>query len=340
MEVKSKTSIYDIAKELGISASTVSRALANHKSISQARKEEIRAKAKEMNYRPNLVAVNLKSGKTNTIGVVVPYINRNFFSAVIEGIEEEAYRRNYDVIICQHRDDKKREAKLLRSLFQGKVDGIIASVAIPDNDVKAYKHTQELNLPVVFFDRASLDSSLAGSVRIDDYKGGYIATKHLIEQGCRRIFHFSGPLEVSIWKNRYRGWRDALRDSGITPQDNWLYSAMTTIENGNDFAQRIIQSADIPDAIFCAGDYAALGVIQTLKEHSCKVPDDVAVVGFANEPLTEFVSPSVSSVCQSSVKMGALSAKTLLDNLENGVAMENIVILPELIIRESSIKNK
>ena len=178
-----KTSIYDIAKALGISASTVSRALQNHTSISDSRKEIIREKAKALNYRPNLVAVNLKTGKTHTIGVLVPNINRFFFSSVIEGIEDEAYRRNYDVLICQSKDNKDREEKILSNLSQGKVDGIIASVAYPDNNLSMYEELVDMEIPLVFFDRASVDAPQVGSVRVDDYKGGYSAVKHLLLQG-------------------------------------------------------------------------------------------------------------------------------------------------------------
>ncbi len=336
-EKSKKTSIYDIAKALGISASTVSRALQNHTSISDSRKELIREKAKELNYRPNLVAVNLKTGKTRTIGVLVPNINRFFFSSVIEGVEDEAYRRNYDVLICQSKDNKDREEKILSNLSQGKVDGIIASVAYPDNNLSMYEELVDMEIPLVFFDRASVDAIQVGSVRVDDYKGGYSAVKHLLLQGNKKIFHFSGPLEVTVWRNRYRGWRDALEDEGIEIQDHWLQTESTDKESGRKMMRAILERGDLPDAIFCAGDYAALGVIQELRENGLRVPEDIAIVGFANEPIDEMVRPTISSICQSSFRMGSLAAKMLFDNLETKEAMVNITIAPELKVRESSL---
>ncbi|MGL5683774.1 MAG: LacI family DNA-binding transcriptional regulator [Marinifilaceae bacterium] len=335
-----KTSIYDIAKALNISASTVSRALQDHPSISVERKVMIRAKAKELNYRPNLVAVNLKTGRTNTIAVIVPNINRNFFASVIEGVEEEAYNRNFDVLICQTKDIKNRETHILSSLGLGKVDGIVASVALPDSDLAAYEEWVSMQMPLVFFDRSSLDSPMVGSVKLDDYKGAYNAVKHLLLQGNKRIFHFAGPQETSIWRNRFRGYRDAMEDAGIKIEEDWIYVGQTDKESGIEMTKEMLAKTRIPDAIFCAGDYAALGAILELKSRGYEVPEQISIVGFADEPMDEYVNPTITSVNQSPYRMGHLAAKMLLDNIEHNEQMLNIVIDPELKIRESSLYDK
>ena len=332
-----KVLIRDIAQALGLSSSTVSRALQDNKLISDATKKLIKEKAQQMNYRPNMMARNLKTGKTNTIAVLVPSINSNFFSSVIEGVEDEAYKRGYDVLICQNKDDKEREKRILSSLSMGKIDGLIASIALPDSDLNAYEEFSTYDIPMVFFDRASLNSSNSGSVKLNNYMGAFNAVEHLISQGNKKIFHLAGTSSITVWEERYRGWRDALLNSGIESSEHWLYRGKTSEKMGQLSVDSIIEFGDIPDAIFCANDYTALGVISQLKAHGIKVPEDISVFGFSNEPIVEISKPTISSVSQSSFRMGSLASNMLLNNLIDGNSMDTILIDPIIKIRESSL---
>ncbi len=333
-----KVSIYDIAKALNTSGATVSRALHDHSSISIEMKEMVRKVAKEMNYRPNTVAINLKRGKCNTIGVVVPNIHRNFFSSAIDGIEEEAYKIGYDVLICQSRESYEREKKILNSLSRGKVDGVIASIASGTSEYSHYTALEDCGIPLVLFDRMS-DRVNAGSVTIDDFRGAYHVVEHLFEQGRRRIFHYAGFQHVSVWYNRYRGYMQAMQSHGIEPGEDWVFIGDTSEQAGVMMARQVLKMKQRPDAIFCTSDFVALGCMLELIRNGVRVPDEIAVCGFADEPMDALISPSLTSVNQFSKKMGQQAARMLIDRL-NGEPAVNIMLEPELIIRDSTLAKK
>lgn len=332
-----KTSIYDIAQQLGVSTSTVSRALQNNPAISAKVRERVRETAEAMGYKPNLFAVNLQRGTTRTIGVVVPMVSRNFFSMAIDGIEEAASQRGYDVMIFQSRNEREREERILNSFLNGKVDGVIASLASEGGDYAHYKALSRYGTPLVLFDRfvSGLD---AGTVLLDDYRGAFDTVEHLIGQGCRRIYHYAGLQQVSIWRNRRRGYEEALLKHGIEPRPDWITEGATTEEGGYLAMERLFASGKVlPDAIFFAGDYAALGAYRSLREHGIRVPEDVALAGFANEPFCELITPSFTSVEQFGYRMGNTAAQMLLDKLD-GASYMDVVISPKLIVRDSSLR--
>lgn len=337
-KIKKNISIYDIAKSLNVSASTVSRALQDHPRISLEVRKKVQRKALELNYKPNRMAVNLKLGKSNTIGVVVPNINRNFFSSVIDGIEEEAYKAGYDVLICQSQESYEKEKKVINSLAQGKVDGVIASIASGTHEYAHYNKLENYGIPLVLFDRASDQVDSAGTVTVDDYRGGYMVVEHLIRQGRKRIFHFAGFQHVAVWYNRYRGYLDAMKANNITVGEDWVSYGDITQENGQLLAQRIAEMENKPDAVFCTSDFVALGLMLELKKFGIRIPEDIAICGFANEPIDALVAPSLSSVDQFSKRIGQQAARMLLDQL-NGETPANIVIEPELVIRDSTMCN-
>ena len=320
-----------MARELGVAPSTVSRALNGHSTISDSMTERIKELARRCNYVPNQMAVNLKSGRHHTIGVIVPMIGRSFFASVIEGIEDYASLRGYDVLICQSKDSEQRERRLVRSI-SGRVDGVIASMGA---HTASHDFYNDLGVPLVMFDR--IDRSLpAASVTIDDRGGARMAVQHLLDQGFRTIYHFAGPRRVSIWHDRHEGYLDAMRAAGIAVQEEWVWEAPTTQEQGEAFAARILASGEpLPDAIFCSGDYAALGVMTRMQAAGVDMP----VVGFANEPFCQVVSPPLTSVNQFSSKMGTMACQLLLDILA-GEPAANTVINPELIVRRSSLKRE
>lgn len=339
--VKKRTSIYDIAQRLGVSVSSVSRALSDHPSISAALKERIRQVAEELHYTPNSVAVNLKTGKRNTIGVVVPGINRSFFSSAIEGIEDKAYKQGYDVLIYQSKDSAEREERIVHSLA-GKVDGVIASVAADATDHSYYNDLSASGVPVVLFDRTATGVD-AGTVIVDDYQGAALAVKHLIRQGFTRIYHCAGPQHVNVWGNRLRGYLDTMQEAGITLSEEYIFEGVNTSEEeGRRFAKTVLAAYEsghpLPEAVFFAGDFAALGAMLEFRKAGIDIPEQIAIVGFANEPFCQLLSTPLSSVDQFSYKMGYMAGKMMFDRLK-GEPQVGVVIAPELIIRKSSLKN-
>jgi len=337
-----RTSIYDIAQRLGVSVSSVSRALSDHPSISAALKERIRQVAEELHYTPNSVAVNLKTGRRNTIGVVVPGINRSFFSSAIEGIEDRAYKQGYDVLIYQSKDSAEREERIVNSLA-GKVDGVIASVAADATDHGYYNRLSAAGVPVVLFDRTAQGGE-AGTVIVDDYQGAVLAVDHLLRQGMRRIFHFAGPQQVNVWRDRRQGYLDTMRKAGVASPEDYVFEGVNTSEEeGRRFVRGLLAARAagneeaFPEAIFFAGDFAALGAMLEFREAGIAVPERVAVVGFANEPFCQLLATPLSSVDQFSYKMGYMAGKMMFDRLR-GEPQVGVVIAPELIVRESSLK--
>lgn len=338
MNGKEKVTIYDISKRLNISAATVSRALNDNPKISEKTRKLVAKTAAEMNYKQNRLAQALKSGRTNNVGVIVPYINRSFFSSVIRGIEEELTPHGYHVIICQSHEEVENEVKQINTLLNTQIDGIFMSVSKTTHNSDHIKKALEENTPLVFFDR-KLDIPGVSSVVIDDYKGGYEATEHLIKQGCKRIAHISGESNLEIYKNRYEGYRAALDNYELDFHPEHIIKASSTIESGIEAVSKLWDSEIKPDAIFAAGDYVALGAIQELKSRNIKVPEEVCIVGFSNEPFTKYMELPITSVDQGPQLMGKIAAQVFLEQVKGSLSLtieKKVVLSPELIIRNSS----
>ncbi|MEN1785373.1 MAG: LacI family DNA-binding transcriptional regulator, partial [Bacteroidota bacterium] len=290
MEPSKKTTIHDIAEQLNVTASTVSRALNGNPRISERTRKAVLKTARALNYEPNQVASALRSGKTQLIGMLVPSINRAFFSSIIKGVEEVANSLDYRVIISQSNEQLQNEESAIRTFLNTRVDGVIASIGKNTQRFEHFEQVLERGLPLVLFDRTTplLQTS---QVVIDDYQGAYLATSHLIEQGCSRIAHFTTERKIAIYKDRYRGYASALEDHGIPLNSALVCSGNLQLEDGQTHTKQLIQSGEQFDAIFSASDYAAMGAMQVLKEHHFKIPQDVALVGFLNEPFTAFTDP-------------------------------------------------
>src|SRR5690606_27835213 len=331
-----KVTIYDISKKLNISAATVSRALNNNPKISLKTRELVLKTAQELNYKQNRLALALKSGKTNSIGVIVPYINRNFFSAVIYGIEKMLAPHGYNVIICQSHEDAQNEANHIAALLNTQVDGIFMSVSKTTQDTSHIEKILENKTPLIFFDRKK-DIPGVSSVTIDDFRGGYLATEHLIRQGAKRVAHFSLDPNLEIYRNRHDGYLKALEDYDIPMDPDLIVYTNSKIETGAEALVKLWAGKEHPDAIFSSSDYAALGAIQELRKLQVEVPRQVGVVGFSNEPRTKYMELPISSVDQTPAAMGDLAAQVFLEQIDNGqhvVSVEKRVVLsPELIIR-------
>jgi LacI family transcriptional regulator len=325
-----KVTIYDIAKKLDITAATVSRALNNNPKISPATRKLVLDTAAKMNYKQNKLAQALRSGKSNNVGVIVPRIDSNFFASVIRGIEEELHPEGYHVIICQTHEDEKREIENINTLLNAQVDGILMSISnVSTENEHVIKRVIKERVPLVFF----------SSVTINDFEGGYIATKHLIDEGCTKIAHLAGDQTLEIYQNRYKGYKQALVDHNITFKEEYVLRTKSNVEAGINAAKTLLSQETPPDAIFSSSDFAGLGAIQELKEQGMAIPDDFCVVGFGNEPFTKFMELSISSIDQSPMEMGKMAAKVFLEQINNTNNLKiekKVVLVPELLTRKSS----
>lgn len=340
MSNKHETTIHDIAKKLNLSASTVSRALNDNPVISETTRKLVKKMAGDMGYRPNTLAANLRTRRTNTIGVIVPLINRHFFSSVISGIEDVAYSQGFAVTISQSNDKLEKESKIAQTLFANRVDGIILSIGMETNSYEHIKLFSERKIPVVFFDRV-VDEIKAHKIVVDDYGGGYRATRHLISQGAKTIAHIGGPLNLKIYEYRQKGYCEALKEAGLELDNSLIINNTLSKEEGRKAIQQLLQNNVKPDSIFCANDTTALSVIIYLQENGYKVPEDIAIVGFSNEPFSEVVTPSISTVKQPGYLIGQKAAQLIIDQISNGdsnIEFKTIVMPTELIIRNSSKK--
>lgn len=338
----SKITIHDIARELNLTAATISRALNDHPNISAATKELVKSTALRMNYKRNRLATSLRLGRSNVIGVVIPNIGIKFFGYVVQGIEEVANEHGYQVLLFQSNEDPESEIHGIETLLQSNVDGIILSVTKETVQYDHLKEVEQRNIPLVLFDRVE-DSLDLPSVVIDDYKGAYMATEHLIEQGYRQIAHISGQQHIKIFNDRLRGYADALRTHGMQINDKLIAYGSVSVESGRLHARKMLQGKNPPDAFFAVEDLTALGALQAIKMCGLNVPRDVGLVGFGNDSFGAYISPSLTTVDQESLKMGKASAKLLI-RMKNGkekqkkISVKKQILEPVLIVRESSQK--
>ena len=339
---KPLVTIHDIAKELNISASTVSRALHNHPRISQATRDAVHEVAEKYSYQPNVMASSLRQGRSKTVGVVVPRINRNFFANVIGGMEEVLAASGYHLMICQTHENLEDEKAAIQTLVNARVDAILLSVSLETTLGDHLKVLKDKGISLFFFDRI-LESVNVGSVMIDDSLGAYLNVKHLIEQGYRRIVHVAGAEQINIYSARKRGYLDAMKEAGIEAKPGWIMEKPLVLEGGEEAFRDAMNLLEKPDAFFCSGDFAALGVMQAALNAGLRIPDDLGITGFANEPFTAFLKPSLTTVDQRGAEMGKIVAEMFMEyrkNNDSSQECKKTVLEPRLIIRESSLKNK
>lgn len=332
------STLSDIARKLGISTSTVSRALNDHPQINQQTKIEVKKIADELHYLPNTIAKNLKNNKSTTIGIIVPDIKHDFFSSAIAGIEEIAYNSGYTILVTQSHESFEREIINTNVLMHHRVAGVIVSIS--KNTVTG-KHFSELikrRIPLVFFDRV-LEEISAPKVVIDDYNSAFNAVSYLINKGRKRIAHFAGPQELSIYKKRFEGYKDALKYAGVTQEDQLIIFCGLEEKDGYESMEDLIRSGNIPDAIFAVNDSLAIGAFQRIKEANLKIPEDIALIGFSNMKISSVVEPALTTIDQPSYEMGKRAADQLIKMIENTSRLDNpeiIVLGTELLIRKST----
>lgn len=334
-----RITILDIAKELGITFSTVARALNDHPAISAATKKAVRETAARLGYQPNKVASSLRSGRTKIIGVLVPRLDVSFFSSVVHGIESVMNEQGYTILLYQSQESAQQERKGIETFLRSRVDGIIASISLETEATENYAEIKARNTPLAFFDRI-LEELDVPSVTIDDYRGGFMATEHLIQAGYRRIVHINQYRNINIFNARLRGYLDALKQYGLPIDEQLIIKGDFSLEFGRQCVRDLLAGGVAFDAVFTLEDFTAMGVIQELKSAGKRIPDEVGVVGFANEAFTRLVSPAISTVGQRTGEMGEEVARLFLRLLKKGDYYrhepEKIVLLPELLIRESS----
>ncbi|MCR5886908.1 LacI family transcriptional regulator [Hymenobacter sp. J193] len=337
---RQKISIRDIAQQLGLSTSTVSRGLANHKDISEATKEKIRQAAQELNYRPNQLAAALRKGHSKTLGVIVPHINGYFFPAVMNGIEKVATQEGFTLMMCQSNEDVRRERQNIDALLAAQVEGILMSVSA--TTFQETQHLEQVRLqgtPLVFFDRMpELPNTMA--VILDDYQGAYQATTHLIEQGCTRIAHLAGPQHLNTSRNRFLGYKAALEAHGLPFDEQWVYALPSlTHDAGRLGIQHLLALEPELNGVFAAYAIPSVGALEVLREKNLRVPQDIALACFSNEPFTTMTQPRLTVVDQRAEQMGETAVRLFLQLLKRGPAYSppHLMLKPELVIRDSSL---
>lgn len=328
-----KVTIQDIAEQLNISFSTVARALNDHPAISAETKKRVKEAARKMHYRPNKLASSLRSGKTHIIGVIVPSLSLSFFSSVVHGIDTVLNGQQYSVLLYQSEESLDREIKGIDTFLRSRVDGIIASMSRETSHYEHFEEIRKRRVPLVLFDRVT-EKLRVPSVRIDDYRGGYMATIHLIEQGYRNIVHITADQELVIAVDRLRGYRDALAAHGLPER---VFKGPFSAESGRRCISELLASGITFDAIFAVEDFTALGALQELQERGVRVPDEVGVIGFANESFGTLVTPALSTVDQQTIRMGEIAAELFL-KASRGETVEPVMLDPILVTRASTAR--
>jgi LacI family transcriptional regulator len=330
-----RVTIKDIAKELGLSVSTVSRALKDHPDISVDTKKAVVELSQKLKYKPNMMALSLKNSRSNIVGVIIPELVHYFFSSVIAGIQEVADKHKMRVIVQQSNESFEQEGEALDAFSDGWIDGLIVSIS---KETVSYEHFDELQakgIPIVFFDRP-IDQDNVDSVVFDDYKGAYDAVEYLLKIGRRNIVHFAGPASTHVGRERLRGYHDALRNNGIAFREDLVLPA-DSFEKGVAGVEALVAKGIELDAIFTCNDFTAIGALKALKREGLLVPDQVAVVGFGDEDIAKMVDPPLTTVRQPGKEMGRVAMQTLIDKINNAPTKEREHKLEaNIVVRETT----
>ncbi len=337
-ERKQHMTMKDIAKALGISTATVSRALNNNESISLKRRQEIQQYAEEHNFLPNAIAESLRNNKvapTKIIGVIVPQFVHYYFSTILSGIEKEAELNGYRIMVAQSEELYEKEVKICRSFARMHVCGVIVSQAKDTVNYDHFTKMTESGIPLVFYDRICTGLNTSRVV-VDDYAGAYNAVSYMIKRGCRNIAFFGGPMNLEISKNRYNGYRDALLKHGIKPDENLKFICDNEI-NAEAIIPHVLNSPNRPDGLFAVNDETAIGAMRTAMNIGVKVPEDFSVCGFTNTFLSHVYG--LTTVEQRGEQVGREAVRILISEVEGLVPEDHIekrVVGTKLIVRNST----
>jgi len=339
MKQKKRVTIYDIAERLNVTASTVSRALSSNGYVNDTTRQLVLKTAAELNYKRNTLASNLRKGQTKTIGVVVPRINQNFFANVIAGIENSAYQKGYNLIICQSDELHEKEIKCVNTLINQHVDCIVISVSADSYNYDHLQNVIDQGIPLIQFDRVAEELETLKVIN-DNEQASYEAICHLIEQGYKKIALLEGPQNLNIFRQRKSGYLKALKKFKIKVNNAYVVENAWTKELGAAATKKLLSLPDAPDAIFAStSDFSALGVLEVANDLHIKVPAQLGICGYSNEAFTEITSPSITTIDQFSLDMGKAVANLYFDEMENtetSATPKIISIKPKLIVRGST----
>jgi len=341
LQMQKEVTIYDLARELNLSTATISRALNNDPAVTERTKKRITDKAEELGYRYNNFASNLRQQKTHTIGVIVPQLNSNFITSVLAGIEKVTTSAKYDLIIGHSSELFEKEVANADNFYHKRVDGIIAALSVDTKNLNHFEPFFERNIPVVFFDRVVEDSK-GTKIIINNFKAGYTATQHLIEQGCKRIVHITSNLKRNVYDQRYQGYRAALKDKRIRFIEDYLFLNDLSDDSITAIAHQIAEMNPLPDGVFASNDQSAAVCIQIFKEKGIRVPEDIAIVGFNNDSISVLVEPRLTTIDYPGFDMGVVAATHLTKQLAGADDTNHtncIVLNSELVVRKSSLKS-
>ncbi len=329
--------IKDIAKILNISASTVSRALKDHPDISAETKQAVRRVAESVNYRPNALALSLRKAKTNIIGVLVPEMTHHFFSSVLSGMDETAFGRGYTTMVCQSSERADREKASLQTLIDSRVDGILLSVSKSTTDNTFLNQIVADGMPVVMYDR-TLEGVDVSRVTTDDYRGAYQAVQLMVKHGRKKIAILCGDTGLMVSDHRLEGYEAALRDADIATSPSLIIDADTP-EKLMANSGKLMDIANEIDGLFAINDSTAVTAMKMLRNAGRRIPEDIEVVGFGDDPVAAIVEPSLTSIEQNGYEMGRLATNLLIDQIESGMVVNRSIIRtlePKVKEREST----
>lgn len=332
-----EVTIYDIAAKLDISSATVSRALQGNPLVKEKTRKLVSDMAAKMGYRQNRFASSLRNKKTFVIGVVVQRINSNFIASVISGIEKVANNEGYNIVISQSEEKTDKEIANVKTMFNNRVDGLLASLALDTENIGHFEPFFKRNIPVVFFDRV-VQHKNSTTVMIDNRSAAYNITKHLIQEGCRRIVHITANSKTNVYADRLAGYKHALNDYGIDFKKDYILFSKLTQEAGAEAAKQILEMNPLPDGVFVANDICAASCMSILKKAGIRIPQDIAFAGFNNDPVSTIVEPNLTTINYPAYEIGEVAARSMIQYLKGtGLnSTDSIILKSELIIRESS----
>ena len=331
--------IKDIARTLDISVSTVSRALRDTHDVSKETREKVLTMAGQLKYKPNFNARGLVNHQSHNIGVILPFITNYYFSTVITGIQEVAWSKGYNIILCVTNDSPERELSILSNLSYSCLDGLLACVSSHSDSREYFESIIEKDIPVVFFDRIQTSINTS-KVMQDDYNGAFEAVEHMIGNGYRKIAHISGPRGFALTEHRASGYRDALKKHGLPVKDDWMIHSGFSQQEGEADADKLFQLPETPDAIFAVNDRKAIGAMLSLKKLGLKIGEEVGVIGFTNDPVSSLISPGLSTIAEPALEIGTKSCELLIQHITRRNFLPKQIVLPgKLIVRESSVRS-
>lgn len=327
--------ISDVANATGLSRATISRVINNHPYVSEENKELVRKAMNELGYYPNSSAQRLRNQRTDLVAVLIPRLTNPFFTSILEGIENVASQNGLQLLICQTKNEKKKEINFLKLLKSKQVDGIILTSIENDwNVIEQYLDCGPIILCNEYYENATCPM-----VRLNQVQGSYLGIHHLLERGYRKIGYCCGGLSSGLSQDRRKGIETALSEFGLTLNEEWIFSGAFDINDGVTIMNQVLSFKERPEALFAGGDEVASGIIKEAKRNGLKIPDDIAVLGFDDQPVAELIVPTLTTIHQPGEDIGHKVMEVMIDILNDNLDPRNqkIYELPiKLVVRDST----